>query len=328
MSIVAAFFTLLAGLGVFLLGMKLISTNMQKLAADKIKLMLGKISNKRFAGVGIGIGASFFLQSSTATTVLLMGFVNAELISLYQSALIIMGANVGTTFTVVLFSFGYLPVGEILSFSALVGVLMVMSAKNEKTALIGWVISGFGLILIGLDMMSSSVGMLKNSEAFANIMLSLDNPLLLVLVGMLISAITQSSTATTGIAITLSEAGLMPITSAFAIIMGSNVGTCVTAILAGLGANLNSRRAAVIHLLYNTAGVILFFPAIAFAGGAINKGLSEVFSPSVSIAYFHVVFNLLTTVLLIPFAKLLTDLSQKIVKDKNPKKTKIIIKTG
>lgn len=323
MNIIASIFTLFAGLGVFLLGMKLISANMRQLAEGKITLMLGKMSDKKLAGVGIGIGASFLLQSSTATTVILLGFVDAGLISLYRSALIIMGANVGTTFTVLLFSFGYLPIGEILSFAALVGVLIILAARKEKSALAGWVISGLGLIFIGLDMMASSVGFLKDSPIFAKILLSLGNPALLLLVGLLISAVTQSSNATTGIVITLSEAGLMPVTSAFAVIIGSNVGTCVTAMLASVGTSLSSRRAAVIHLIFNSAGALIFFPIVAIAANAIDKALSELFSPAVSIAYFHIVFNLLTTLLLLPFAKQLVALSEKCI---NEKKSKIIAK--
>ncbi|MDD3946263.1 MAG: Na/Pi symporter [Clostridia bacterium] len=328
MNIVASVFTFLAGLGVFLLGMKLISVHMQGLAADNIKHMLSKTSNNKLASVGLGVGASFLLQSSTATTVILLGLVNAGLVNLFQSALIIMGANIGTTFTVLFFSFSYLPISEILSSCALIGVFMVLAAKNPKIALAGWVVSGFGLIFIGLNMMSNGVDFLKTSEVFSKLLLSLDNMVLLVIVGLLFSAITQSSNATTGVVITLAEAGLMPVTAAFAIIMGSNVGTCVTAMLASVGTSLNARRAAVIHLMYNAAGVMLFLPFVMVGRASIDRALSSTFTPSLSVAYFHILFNMVTTILLLPFAKNLTELAIKCVPEKNSSRSKIMTKTG
>lgn len=313
MVLFAAVLSLLAGLGVFLLGMKLISTHMQMLASDKIKGMLGRLSNKKLAGVGLGAGASFVLQSSTATTVILLGLVNAGMVNLMQATLIIMGANVGTTFTVLIFTFGYLPVGEVLSLAALAGVFMIITAKKEKTVCLGWIVAGFGLIFIGLKLMSGSMDFLKTSPGFIRFILTLDNPFVLLLAGTVFAALSQSSSATTAIVITLAEAGLMPVTSAFIVIMGSNVGTCVTAMLAGLGTNLNARRTALVHLLYNAAGVILFFPVVLFAAAPIDLALHKALSPSMAVAYFHILFNLLTTFALLPFAKGLAALAERCV---------------
>lgn len=316
MDIWASVFVFAGGLGIFLLGMKLISGNLQAAATQSITKTLGKISDSKLGGVGIGVGASFVLQSSTATTVILLGMVNAGLVSLYQSALIIMGANIGTTFTVLVFSFGYLPLSEILSLAALAGVLVVIAAKKEKTTLIGWIISGFGMIFIGLNMMSSGVDFLKDSPTLTRLLLSLDNVVLLVIVGMLVSGITQSSNATTGIVITLAEAGLLPITAAFAIIMGSNVGTCITAMLATLGANVNTKRAATIHLLFNSIGVLLFLPLLVVGQSYINRKL-PVFTPAAWVAYFHIAFNVVTTLVLLPFVKMMTNFAIKLVPEKN-----------
>jgi len=303
-----------------LLGMKLISSHLQGLAKDKITAMLGRLSGKKLASVGLGAGASFVLQSSTATTVVLLGLVNAGMVDLMQATLIIMGANVGTTFTVLIFSFTYLPIGEILSLAALAGVFIVITAKKEKTSCAGWVISGFGLIFIGLGLMSGSVEFLKTSPAFARVMLSLDNPFILVFAGVVFAALAQSSSATTAIVITLAQAGLMPMTSAFAVIMGSNVGTCVTAMLASLGSNLNTKRTAMIHLLYNAAGVIFFFPVLLFAAAPLDIALTKVLSPSMAVAYFHILFNVATTLVLLPFARGLAKLSTICIPEKSADK--------
>lgn len=313
MEILTSVLTFFAGLGVFLAGMKLVSSNMQGLAANKIKDTLNKVSDNKLAGVGLGVGASFLMQSSTATTVIVISMVNAGLISLYQSALIIMGANIGTTFTVLLFSVGYLPLSEILAVSALAGIFVVIASKNEKVTRIGWIVAGFGFIFIGLDTMERAVVLLKDAPFLAKALLSLDSLVVLTILGLLFSAITQSSNATTGIVITLAQAGLMPITGAFAVIMGSNVGTCVTAMLAGMGTAVNARRAALIHLFFNAAGVVLFLPFLLVGRQMIENALKSSLSPSMWVAYFHIAFNIVTTLALLPFAKSLTDLSVKVI---------------
>jgi phosphate:Na+ symporter len=313
MVLFASILSLFAGLGVFLLGIRLISSHMQKLASHKITGMFGRMTGNRLAAVGLGAGASFALQSSTAATVLLLGLVNAGMIDLMQATLIIMGANVGTTFTVLIFAFGYLPVGGILSLAALAGVIMIMTAKKEKTISAGWIVAGFGLIFIGLGLMNGSMDFLKTSTAFSRFILSINHPFLLLFTGIVFASIAQSSSATTAVVITLAEAGLMPMTSAFVVIMGSNVGTCVTTMLAGIGASVNAKRTTVVHLLYNIAGVILFFPVILIVWSPLNTVLSKVLPPALAIAYFHILFNLLTTIVLMPFAKGLSALSERCI---------------
>jgi len=303
------------------LGMQLISRNLQKIAGGNVSRMLGKMSGNRLAGIGMGAGAAVILESSSATTVILLGLVNSGIVNLLQATLIIMGANVGTTFTVLLFSLGYLPVGELLAFCALIGASVVMGSKKEKNRTIGWIIAGFGLIFIGLDTMGNSVEFLKESKRLADLILSVENPFLLVLIGAFSSGIVQSSTAITGISITFAEAGLMRAGAAFYIILGSNVGTCILAILASLGANLNAKRTALIHLLFNVIGVIVFMPFLIIWGDTVCINALKKISPAALIAYFHVVFNLTTTIILFPFVKTLANLSVILLPDKLPQKS-------
>lgn len=316
MAIVSNILMLLAGLGVFLLGMNLISTNLQKVTGDKVGRMIARISNHKLAGIGVGAGAAVLLESSTATTVILVGLVNAGIINLIQATLIIMGANIGTTFTVILFSFGFLPIGEIFSFMSIVGLSIILSAQKERTKTIGWTIAGFGLVFVGLDVMTDGVAFLKDSAAVIRLFSSLDNPFLLVLIGALFTAVVQSGSAITGIVITLSASHIMPLTSACYIILGSNIGTCMTAIIASLGQNLNAKRTALIHLIFNVIGVILFMPFMIIWGNDVATIVSRSLSPAALIAYFHVVFNIISTVLMIPFVKKITELAIIILPDK------------
>ncbi|MFI3228993.1 MAG: Na/Pi symporter [Bacillota bacterium] len=305
---------LAGGLGVFLLGMEIISHNLQAVAGDKINGMIGKLSNKKWASVGMGAGAAMLLESSSATTVILLGFVNAGLVSLVQAALIIMGANIGTTITVVIISFNALPIGELIGMMVLVGVIIIISSKKERTKSIGYAVSGLGLIFIGLFIMEDSVEFLKDSPNFVAFIAGLDNELLLLLIGTAFTAIVQSSSATTGIALTLAEAGIMPLSATFAIILGSNLGTCMTAILASMGSTTNGKRTAIIHLLFNAIGVVLYFPLVVIFGDRVANWLLNYFNPSVIIAYFHVFFNVSITILLVPFASKLARVSELLIK--------------
>ena len=298
-----------AGLGVFLIAMQLISKNLQQLTSGKLNKMLGKMTNNKLAGIGLGAGAAVLSQSSSATTVILLGLVNAGIVNLLQATFIIMGANVGSTLPVIVFSLKNLPIGEIFAFLALVGAAIVMGSKKEKSKQIGFIIASFGMIFIGLQTMAGSAEILSQSQAFVNFIGSLRSPFTLLIVGILFSALIQSSTATTGVAITLAGAGLMPIHSAFFIILGSNIGTCVTALIASIGTNLNSKRTALIQLLYNAIGVVVFMPLVMIFGNSITNASTGALSPAVVIAYFHVIFNLGTTIMLIPFVKFLVKLA-------------------
>ncbi len=306
---------LAGGLGVFLLGMELISHNLQAVAGEKINGMLGKLSNKKWASVGMGAGAAMLLESSSATTVILLGFVNAGLVSLVQAALIIMGANIGTTLTVVIISFNALPIGELIAMLALVGVIIIISSKKERTKSIGYAVSGVGLIFIGLHIMGDSVEFLKESANFVQFIAGLDNDFLLLLIGTAFTAIVQSSSATTGIALTLAEAGIMPLSATFAIILGSNLGTCMTAMIGAMGSGINGKRTAIIHLLFNAIGVVIYFPLVLIFGDSVANALSAYFNPSVIIAYFHVLFNVSITIFLVPFAGKLAKASELLIKE-------------
>ncbi|MCL2630960.1 MAG: Na/Pi symporter [Firmicutes bacterium] len=307
---------MLAGLGCFLLGMQLISRNLQKLAGGATHKMLARVNNNKLAGIGIGAGAGVILESSSATTVILLSLVNAGIVNLLQATLIIMGANVGSTLTVLVFSLNYLPIGEFFAFFALIGAGLVMSAKTDKTRRIGFIIASFGLIFIGLSTMAESVNFLKDSERFAGFISSLQNPFLLVLTGALFSGIIQSGTATTGVVITLSQAGIMPVVATFYIILGSNVGTCMTAIIASLGSGINAKRTAFIHLLFNSLGVVLFLPILLIFGEPLCELIGTSLSPAVVVAYFHVTFNLITTIVLVPFVKHIVRFTVRVMPDK------------
>lgn len=305
---------LFGGLGVFLLGMEIISHNLQAVAGERIQQMIGKVSNKKWANVGVGAGAAMLLESSSAATVILLGFVNAGLVSLIQAALIIMGANIGTTITVVIISFNHFPISEFIGLLVLVGVIVIVSCKNERHKKIGYALSGMGLIFVGLHIMGESVEFLKESTVFVSLVSGLDNDILLLIIGTAFTALVQSSSATTGMALTLAEAGILPLSSTFAIILGSNLGTCMTAILAAIGSSVNGRRTAVIHLLFNAIGVLIFMPLVMIFGDSVADYFSAKLSPSVVIAYFHVLFNISTTAILVPFVGKLAKFSQSIVK--------------
>ncbi|MDR0752401.1 MAG: Na/Pi symporter [Christensenellaceae bacterium] len=314
MIIIGNLLLLFAGLGVFLIGMQLISYNMQNLAGNKISKMLSRISNNKIAGIGLGAGAAAILESSSATTVILLGLVNAGIVNLLQATLIIMGANIGTTFTVILLSFSYLPIGEFLAFLTLVGASIIMSCKTEKTRSVGFFISGIGLIFAGIQIMSAGISFLKDSPSFTNFIGSINNPFVLLIVGLFVSGIVQSGTAITGIAITMCEANIMPVVAAFYIILGSNIGTCATAMIASIGTQINTKRTALIHLLFNLIGVILFLPLLFMFGKRAIASLTTNYSASVLIAFFHIIFNIVTTIILMPFAKEIAALSKFIIR--------------
>ncbi len=305
---------LMGGLGVFLLGMELISHNLQAVAGGRIRRMIGKVSNKKLANVGVGAGAAMLLESSSATTVILLGFVNAGLVSLIQASLIIMGANIGTTITVVIISFNHFPIGEFIGMLVLVGIIVIVSSKQDKHKKIGYAICGMGLIFIGLYIMEQSVAFLKDSTAFVDVVSRMNNDFLLLVIGTAFTALIQSSSATTGMALTMAEAGILPLSATFAIILGSNLGTCMTAILASIGSSVNGKRTAVIHLLFNAIGVCIYMPLVIIFGDKVADYFTTKCSPSVIIAYFHVIFNISTTLILLPFVNKLAKLSEDIVK--------------
>ena len=324
---------LLAGVGVFIVGMNSMGDALEKCAGNGMKNLLGKISNNRFSGVGIGAGVTAIIQSSAATSVMVIGFVNAGLMTLMQAVPIIMGANIGTTVTGLLVALKNDFFNMAMYVLAFAGVMMGF-VKNEKVKIIGRLCSGLGLIFVGLSIMSSeqAFGSELVSEAFAGIFEKIKFPLLVILVGIIFTALMQSSSAATGIVIAMVGAGVMPLELALFIVLGSNIGTCVTAMLAATGANENSKRVAFVHLAFNVIGTVVFTAFIwIFKDQAVGVLVSifpgeDPMSLQMRVSVFHVIFNVTTTLLLLPFVKQLVKLSTLVIRDKHEVKEGMSLK--
>ncbi len=326
MTILLGILSLLTGVGVFIAGMNMMGDGLEKSAGGGLKRLLAKISNNRFAGVGIGAGVTGIVQSSSATSVMVIGLVNAGVMTLFQATSIIMGANIGTTVTgLVVALSGSNGGGETIGFSeiamlfAFIGVMMTFF-KNEKVKRIGGILGGLGLIFVGLDIMG---GALKGNEqlnnAFKNLFAHIDFPLLLIIVGALFTALIQSSSAATGIVITMAGVGTISVQTALFIVLGSNIGTCVTALIACIGASTNSKRTAFIHFTFNVIGTILFTSFLWPTKDWFSGVLATLFGAEnyrLQIAMFHVIFNVTTTLALIGFAKLLVKLATFVIREK------------
>ena len=317
MEIVKAVLVTLGGLGVFLFGMKILGDYLQNAAGDKIKNMLGKVGNNRFAAVGIGTAVTAVIQSSSATTVMVVGFVNAGIMTLFQATGIIMGANIGTTITAQIVALSVLPVTEFFVMLTGIGFFLTMISKPKvKTA--GMIIAGFGMIFSGLYIMSAAMNTVSEMEQIRNLFAAADDPFLLFFIGLAITGIVQSSSATTGILITMAGSGLVTLRAALFATLGINIGTCVTALLAGIGANANAKRASVIHLLFNCFGSLVFFILCYFA--PVDKWLSAAFPEiETQIAMFHTFFNVITTLVLVWFIKPLVKLATLMVPERKKK---------
>ena len=317
MDIVKAVLVTLGGLGVFLFGMKILGDYLQNAAGDKIKNMLGKVGNNRFAAVGIGTAVTAVIQSSSATTVMVVGFVNAGIMTLFQATGIIMGANIGTTITAQIVALSVLPVTEFFVMLTGIGFFLTMISKPKvKTA--GMIIAGFGMIFSGLYIMSAAMNTVSEMEQIRNLFAAADDPFLLFFIGVAITGIVQSSSATTGILITMAGSGLVTLRAALFATLGINIGTCVTALLAGIGANANAKRASVIHLLFNCFGSLVFFILCYFA--PVDKWLLAAFPEiETQIAMFHTFFNVVTTLVLVWFIKPLVKLATLMVPERKKK---------
>ncbi|MBO5224520.1 MAG: Na/Pi cotransporter family protein [Clostridia bacterium] len=308
--------SLLAGIGVFITGMNLMGDGLEKSAGERMKRIFKKVSNNPFINVGAGAVVTGIIQSSAATTVMAIGFVNAGVMSLLQATYIIMGANIGTTVTGVIVSLSALPISEFVSAFAFIGV-MLMFIKKEGIKRLGQILCGFGLIFVGLSIMSGAFKDPVVTDAFANVFLSIKIPILLVVVGAAFTALIQSSSTTTGLLIILVGTGAMDLGTALYIVLGANIGTCITAFIASSGTNENARRTAIIHLLFNLIGGMLFFIVLSFLEAQVCSLLKTLIAdPGMQLAWFHVVFNITTTLVLLPFAKLLTKIACKIIKEK------------
>ncbi len=319
MGILTAILILLAGCGVFIAGMNMLGDGLEKSAGGGMKRLLGKISGNRFSGVGIGAGVTAIIQSSSATSVMVIGFVNAGIMTLFQATAIIMGANIGTTITGVIVAFSSLKiVKQVVATFAFVGVMMTFF-KKDKIKQIGGILCGFGLIFVGLDVMGSAFDNYPEINAFfSGIFKSIDFPLLLILCGMVFTALIQSSSAATGIFIMMVGQGALGIDNALFLVLGSNIGTCITAVLACIGANVNAKRTALIHLTFNVIGTILFTIFLwifkDFAVGLLQGMIPN--NPEMQLAWFHVIFNITTTLILLPFIKQLVAFAELVIKDK------------
>ncbi len=313
----------IGGLCLFLFGMNLMGAYLEKAAGSKLKNILGKLTGGRFTGFLTGMGVTAVIQSSSATTVMVVGFANSGLLSLSQAINVIMGANVGTTVTAWILSLTGLDGGawymEMLkpsSFTpilALIGILLYMGAKSNKKRDIGVILLGFAVLMFGMDTMSGAVAGLKTDPNFAKILTTFTNPVLGVVAGAVLTAIIQSSSASVGILQALSSTGAISVGMSIPIIMGQNIGTCVTAMLSSVGTNRNARRASVVHLIFNIIGTVVFLTVFCVVGAIFKLEILEAGASEFSIAVCHTMFNVLCTLLLFPCAKLLEKLSLKII---------------
>lgn len=317
-------FQFAGGLGMFLYGMNIMADGLQKSAGSRMQHMLGVLTNNRLLGVLAGAAVTAIIQSSSATTVMVVGFVNAGIINLYQATGVIMGANIGTTITSWIVSMSEW--GEVLKpeffapFLFFAGALLVLFTKSHKKKEGGEILIGFALLFIGLSFMSSSIEPYKDAPIFSKAFQTLgQNPILGVIVGLVVTAIIQSSSASVGILQTLALNGMVNWQSAVYITLGQNIGTCVTALLSSVGASRTAKRAAVIHLLFNIFGTVLF-GTVMFAIFFFNPAFAASSADSVGISIFHTIFNVSNTILLFPFAGLLVKTACALVKEKKSEK--------
>ena len=246
-----SFFSLLGGLALFLYGMQMMSTNLEAAAGSRMKQILERLTANRFLGVFVGAGITAIIQSSSATTVMVVGFVNSQLMTLKQAVWIIMGANIGTTVTGQLIA---LDIGAIAPLIAFAGVALILFVKQKKVQFAGGIIAGLGILFLGMGMMSAAMIPLRDSQHFVNLMTKFSNPFLGILAGAAFTAIIQSSSASVGILQALAVSGLIGLDSAVFVLFGQNIGTCITAVLASIGANRDAKRTTLIHLIFNVIG--------------------------------------------------------------------------
>lgn len=327
MQLIQSMIWLLAGVGIFIVGMNFLSDALEKSAGSGMKQLLGRIVGNRFSGVGVGAGVTAIIQSSSATSVMVIGLVNAGVMTLMQATPVIMGANIGTTITGVLVALKNDYFNMVMYFLAFGGVMMGFF-KSEKVKLAGLLCSGLGLIFVGLEIMSSpdAFGNALIKQMFTNIFSVIDFPLLLIFVGVIFTALIQSSSAATGVVITMVGTGVLDLDLALFIVLGANIGTCVTALLACAGANANSKRVALIHFTFNVIGTVLFTAIIWIFRQPVIDLLVSIFPGSdtmslqMRVSAFHVIFNVTTTILLLPFVKQLVAFSKAVIREKQDAK--------
>ena len=340
-DIAAAIFELLAGLGAFLIGVKMLSDNMEKLATGKMRTLFHRASGKtelpeaatrkekaraklkewsaNLAGVGIGTATTAVIQSSSLTTVMVVGLVNAGVMTLTQATTITMGANIGTTITAQIAALSAFDFAVFAMGLTGIGILVAYATKKEKVQTICYALAGLGLVFVGLDVMDASMDFFQESQVIVDLFASITNPFLLFFLGIAITAIIQSSSALTVILIAMAESGILiggGGNAVLYVVLGTNIGTCVTALLSSIGTNINAKRAAVIHLLFNVIGSIIFF-IIMVCWPEMNANTFEAWfpdNPGTQIAMFHTFFNVISTILFLPFTNGLVKLSEILVR--------------
>lgn len=316
---------LIGGLCLFLFGMNIMGDSLERRAGDGLKTLLGKLTGNKLKGFLTGMGVTAVIQSSSATTVMVVGFVNSGIMTLKQSIGVIMGANIGTTVTAWILSLGGISGDNIfvkllkpMSFTpilALIGMILLMFGKTSKKKDTGMILLGFATLMFGMNAMSDAVSGLANVPEFQNLFLMFKNPILGVLVGLAITAILQSSSASVGILQSLTVTGQVSYGAAIPIIMGQNIGTCVTALISSVGANRSAKRAAVIHLSFNIIGTAVWLTVFSVLSLILKPAFLDSSASYLGIAVAHSIFNILCTLLLLPMSSLLEKLALKLVPD-------------
>ena len=327
-------FYMLAALGAFLIGFKLLSENLQRVANKGLRKLFERTSKSKIAGVGIGAGATILMQSSGATTVMVIGFVNAGMMTLAQATSIIMGANIGTTVTTILLALGMANVGDYFMILSFIGIFVAMVCKNGKIRSWGLTAAGFGLVFFGLTIISACSATLKENAALQNILRmeihpTFLEPIVLLMIGALITAIMQSSTAVNAILLSMLTAGIQIGSGGNAIlyiVLGTNIGTCVTALISSMGAKTNAKRAALIHFLFNFCGSLLFLIILSIWSGfmddfwvpLIDFGNTQM-SERMQLALFHLAFNSICTIIFLPLTNVIVKTTEFLVRDRQKK---------
>ncbi len=327
-AVISSILTLIAGIGIFLIACQMMSSNLESASSNRLKALFSKASGSKLLGVGIGTVGTAAIQSSGATTVMVIGFVNAGIISLTQAATMIYGANIGTTITaqiVALGMFGGNSVSTTVIFSAFAGIGAFISlfSKHNNGKLLGGTLTGFGMLFVGLSLMSGSMEQFAELDSIKLFLAGINNSILLVVIGAILTAIIQSSSVMTSIALAMVFSGLISLDQGIFLTMGSNIGSCVVAIIAGMTSGTNSKRTAMIHLIFNVSGVIIFMIAgtliKALSGGDITYGtmFQHMFpgAPQTQLAMFHTIFNVTTVVIILPLTTLLVKLVTAMIPD-------------
>ena len=326
---ITAILTLLAGIGIFLIACQMMSSNLESASSSRIKKLFSKAAKRKLLGVGIGTIGTAAIQSSGATSVMTIGFVNAGIITLSQAATIIYGANIGTTVTAQIVALGMFGGGNSISttiiFSAFAGLgaFMLLFSKKSSAQTWGGILAGFGMLFVGLSLMSASMKDFAALDGVKTFLASIGNPILLVVLGAILTAIIQSSSVMTSIALTMVVTGLISLDQGIYLTMGSNIGSCAVAIIAGMTSGINAKRTALIHLLFNCSGVVVFL-LIALILSISGTGFGFLFeamfpgAPQTQLAMFHTIFNVLTVVLILPMNEALVKLVCRMIPE--PKK--------